>query len=34
MIDHLHYWEMEEAWRIARQLATRERLLNRLIPPY
>jgi hypothetical protein len=25
---------VEEAWRITRQLATRERLLNKLIPPY
>jgi hypothetical protein len=34
-VQYFYEWsEKEEAWKVARQLAARERLLNRLIPPY
>jgi len=31
---YYEWGERGEAWRIARRLALRERLLSRLIPPY
>jgi hypothetical protein len=34
-VKYFYEWsERREVWRIAQQLATRERLLSRLIPPY
>jgi hypothetical protein len=34
-VKYSYEWsEKEEVWRIAQRLATRERPLNRLIPPY
>jgi hypothetical protein len=34
-VKYSYEWsEKEEVWRIAQRLATRERLLSRLIPPY
>jgi hypothetical protein len=34
-VKYFYEWgERREVWRIAQRLATRERLLSRLIPPY